>query len=101
MSHFTKIKTKLYNLDTLEKSLSDLNVKWTCETTEVRGYQGQKHSAELVIRQDNQHDVGFKWNGNEYELVADLMFWSQPYSVDKFFKPDSPTLCIQLYFASE
>ena len=84
MSHFTKIKTKLYNLNTLEKSLSDLNVKWTCETTEVRGYQGQKHSAELVIRQDNQHDVGFKWNGNEYELVADLMFWSQPYSVDKF-----------------
>ena len=84
MSHFTKIKTKLYNLDTLEKSLSDLNIKWTCETTEVRGYQGQKHSAELVIRQDNQHDVGFKWNGNEYELVADLMFWSQPYSVDKF-----------------
>jgi hypothetical protein len=28
--------------------------------------------------------VGFKWNGNEYELVTDLMFWKQPYSVDKF-----------------
>ena len=32
----------------------------------------------------NNHDIGFKWNNNEYELVADLMFWDQTYSVDKF-----------------
>ena len=84
MSHFTKIKTKLYNLDTLKKSLSDLNLEWSSNETEVRGYQGQKNSAELVIKQENNHDIGFKWNGKEYELVTDLMFWSQPYSVDKF-----------------
>ena len=42
------------------------------------------NSAELVILQDNQHDIGFKWNNNEYELVADFMFWDQTYSVDKF-----------------
>ena len=84
MSHFTKIKTKLYNLDTLKKSLSDLSLEWSSNEIEVRGYQGQKHSAELVIKQENNHDIGFKWNGKEYELVTDLMFWSQPYSVDKF-----------------
>jgi|TARA_B110000483_G_scaffold223945_1_gene282271 hypothetical protein len=84
MSHFTKIKTKLYNLDTLKKSLSDLSLEWSPNETEVRGYQGQKNSAELVIKQENNHDIGFKWNGKEYELVTDLMFWSQPYSVDKF-----------------
>jgi hypothetical protein len=84
MSHFTKIKTKLYNLDTLKKSLSDLSLEWSSNEIEVRGYQGQKHSAELVIKQENKHDIGFKWNGKEYELVTDLMFWSQPYSVDKF-----------------
>lgn len=84
MSHFTKIKTKLYNLETLKKSLSDLNIDWTAQTMTVRGYQNTTHEAELVIQQDNQHDIGFKWNGTEYELVTDLMFWSQSSSVDKF-----------------
>ena len=84
MSHFTKIKTKLYNLETLKKSLSDLNITWTVQTHTVRGYQNTTHEAELVIQQNNKHDIGFKWNGTEYELVTDLMFWSQDISVDKF-----------------
>ena len=84
MSHFTKIKTKLYDRLTIEKSLSDLNIQWDSETTKVRGYNNQEQSAEIVIRQNNNHDIGFKWNGNEYELVADLMFWDQKYSVNKF-----------------
>ena len=84
MSHFTKIKTKLYNLQTLQKSLSDLNIEWTVQTNQVRGYRNTKHDAELIIQQANNHDIGFKWNGTEYELVTDLMFWNQAVSVDKF-----------------
>lgn len=84
MSHFTKIKTKLYNLETLKKSLSDLNIDWTVQTNIIRGYQSSTHEAELVIKQKNKHDIGFKWNGKEYELVTDLMFWSQETSLDKF-----------------
>ena len=77
MSHFTKIKTKLYNLETLKKSLSDLNLKWEVGQEEIRGYRGQKHTAELIIEQSNNHDIGFKWNGSEYEFITDLMFWNQ------------------------
>ena len=84
MSHFTKIKTKLYDRSTIEKSLSDLNIDWEAGINTVRGYNNQEQSADIVIRQDNNHDIGFKWNGKEYELVTDLMFWKQPYSVDKF-----------------
>jgi|TARA_B110000444_G_scaffold259239_1_gene302372 hypothetical protein len=84
MSHFTKIKTKLYNLDILKTSLSDLNIAWTASSNTIKGYNNQKQTAEIVIKQNNNHDIGFKWNGNEYELVVDLMFWSQPYSVNKF-----------------
>ena len=84
MSHFTKIKTKLYDRTTLEKSLLDLNISWKAGVTKVRGFNNQEQTAELVIQQDNNHDIGFKWNGSEYELVADLMFWSQQYSVNKF-----------------
>ena len=84
MSHFTKIKTKLYNLEILKKSLTDLALETKFESKEINGYNNQKHVAVLVIEQSNGHDIGFAWNGNEYELVTDLMFWSQPYSVDKF-----------------
>lgn len=84
MSHFTKIKTRLSNIETIKESLTDLNIQWTSQKTSVRGYQNSKHEAELVIQQSNNHDIGFKWNGHEYELVTDLMFWSQDMSVDKF-----------------
>lgn len=84
MSHFTSIKTKLYDRETIEKSLSDLNIKWETEINKVRGYNNQEELAEIVIKQKNNHDIGFKWNGKEYELVTDLMFWDQKYSVNKF-----------------
>ena len=50
MSHFTKIKTKLYNLNILKKSLSDLKLEWTAENQEVRGYKGQKQQAEQGLQ---------------------------------------------------
>ena len=84
MSHFTKITTKLYDRATIEKSLADLNIEWETGCDKIRGYNNQEHEADIVILQYNKHDIGFKWNNNEYELVADLMFWDQPYSVDKF-----------------
>ena len=84
MSHFTKIKTKLYNLEILKRSLNDLELETELASKQIRGYKQQLHDAELVIKQSNNHDIGFAWNGSEYELVTDLMFWSQPYSIDKF-----------------
>ena len=84
MSHFTKIKTKLYDRLIIEKSLADLNIEWESGAEKIRGYNNQEHSADIVIPQKNNHDIGFKWNNKEYELVADLMFWDQTYSVDKF-----------------
>ena len=84
MSHFTKIKTKLYNLEILKRSLNDLELETELASKQIRGYKQQLHDAELVIKQSNNHDIGFAWNGNEYELVTDLMFWDQKYSVNKF-----------------
>ena len=84
MSHFSKIKTKLYDRNILKKSLSDLKLEWTEQNQQIVGYQKQTHDAEIIVKQSNKYDIGFKWNGVEYELVTDLMFWAQPYSVDKF-----------------
>jgi hypothetical protein len=84
MSHFSNIKTQIRNLDSLQAALKDLDVDWKVGPRAVRGYRGQSHTAELVIEQDNDYDIGFSWNGKEYELVADLQYWQQAWSVDGF-----------------
>lgn len=84
MSHFSQIKTQIRNLPALESALTDLELTWKPGPQKVRGYRGQNRTAELVVEQNNGYDLGFSWNGNEYELVADLDFWQQAWSVDRF-----------------
>jgi hypothetical protein len=84
MSHFSQIKTQIRNLTSLQSALSDLGMDWKTGPRDVRGYRGQTQSAEVVIEQNNGYDVGFSWNGHEYELVADLQFWNLDNSVDRF-----------------
>jgi hypothetical protein len=71
-------------LTLLQKSLQDLGVNWTTEINNVNGYKDQKQFANLVIKQSNNYDIGFSWNGFEYQLVTDLQFWQQPWSVELF-----------------
>lgn len=84
MSHFSQIKTQIRNLVSLQAALTDLGIDWKEGPCPVRGYRGQAVNAEIAIEQDNGYDIGFSWNGNEYELVADLQFWQQTSSVDMF-----------------
>ncbi|MBD1805281.1 DUF1257 domain-containing protein [Microcoleus sp. FACHB-SPT15] len=72
MSHFTTIKVQIKNGEILQQTLQELG--YTLEyNKKVRGYAGNKTNAEYVIRQDNGYDLGFRRNGETYELVAD--FW--------------------------
>ncbi len=84
MSHFSQIKTQIRNLTSLQAALTDLGIKWKAEPETVRGYRGQSREAAIAIEQENGYDVGFSWNGKEYELVADLQYWQQPLSVAGF-----------------
>ncbi len=84
MSHFSSIKTQIRDLNALKKALSDMQVDWKAGPHPVRGYKGDTRDAEVVIEQDNGYDVGFGWNGQEYELVADLQYWKQPLTVNRF-----------------
>lgn len=86
MSHFSSIKTQIRNLTSLKASLKDLGIEWKEGPSPVRGYQGQTSQAEIVISQPNNYDIGFSWNGQEYELVADLQYWQQPWTVDGFLQ---------------
>lgn len=86
MSHFSNIKTKIRNLDSLKAALNDLDVDWKDGPAIVRGYKGQTHQADIVVEQNNNYDFGFSWNGSEYDLVADLQYWQQPLTVDGFLR---------------
>ncbi|MGB3401460.1 MAG: DUF1257 domain-containing protein [Microcoleaceae cyanobacterium] len=84
MSHFSQVKTQIRNLTSLKAALSDLGIDWKSGSSPVRGYQGQTTTAEISIEQQNGYDIGFTWNGQEYELVSDLQFWQQAVPVDRF-----------------
>lgn len=86
MSHFSNIKTQIRNLTSLESALTDMGIEWKSGPATVRGYRGQTRNAEVVIEQKNNTDIGFSWNGKEYELVADLEYWQQDWSVDGFLR---------------
>ena len=86
MSHFSQIKTQIRNLESLKDALTELGIDWKPGSKEVRGYRGQTVPAEITIEQENGFDIGFKWNGAEYELVADLQYWQQNLSVDGFLR---------------
>lgn len=86
MSHFSQITTKIRNLDSLKLALNDLGTDWKAGPCDVRGYQGQTQTADVVIAQDNGYDIGFRRNPetSDYELVADLQYWRQPLTVEGF-----------------
>jgi hypothetical protein len=84
MSHFSQIKTQIRNLSSLQAALTDLGIAWKSGSEAIRGYRGKTQTAQIAIEQDNGYDIGFRWNGSEYELVADLQYWRQELTVDRF-----------------
>ena len=95
MSHFSYIKTRICDLKALQLALTDLDIPWKSGPNQVRGYRGQICTANIVIEQPNNYDIGFAWNGHEYALVADLQFWQQPLSVAGFLRQISQRYAYQ------
>lgn len=84
MSHFTHIKTRFQNLFYLEKALNRLNITYKEEKKIINDSDSKSYNINLVIPQLNGYPIEFSWNGQEYELVADMSFWEQLYPVENF-----------------
>ena len=84
MSHFTHMKTRFQNLFYLEKALNRLSIVNKQEKKVLNNYDSKLYNVNLVIAQSNGYDIEFSWNGQEYELVADMSFWEQPYPIESF-----------------
>jgi len=74
MSHFSEVKTNLKDRTILQKTLTEMG--FTIEENEagveVRGFMGEKQSAEFKILTRTHYDIGFRQgvDGN-YEVVGD------------------------------
>jgi hypothetical protein len=81
VSHFTKVATKINNLVALKQALEKLNLKYTEGNVEVRGWRGQKTTAELSINM-GKYDIGVvaQEDGN-YTMIAD--WWGIETTVGK------------------
>jgi hypothetical protein len=81
MSHFTTIKVQIKQGQILHQVLQELGYEVE-QNTKVRGYIGNTTQAEYVIRQKNGYDLGFRKQGENYELVAD--FWGAKINQQEF-----------------
>jgi hypothetical protein len=72
MSHFTKVQTKITDLDCLKEALDDLHCAYREGESRVRGWRGQWTEADLVIDTGGPYNIGFRQTGQgSYEVVAD------------------------------
>lgn len=84
MSHFTTIAVQIKDGEILHQVLQELGYRVE-QNAMVRGYQGDKTAADYVIRQSNKYDLGFRRQGDSFELIAD--FWGASIDQAKFLEP--------------
>ncbi|MEU8799593.1 DUF1257 domain-containing protein [Spirillospora sp. NPDC048819] len=72
MSHFTKVKTRLTDGETLRTALREMGHAVEPPGRGVRGFLGRRTDAEFKIRPTGgTHEIGFAPSDDGYELVAD------------------------------
>tara|TARA_B100000131_G_scaffold76325_1_gene72852 strand:- start:1664 stop:2041 length:378 start_codon:yes stop_codon:yes gene_type:complete len=84
MSHFSTIKTKITKKPALLEALELLqyNVEENVELENPLDHQHKKWQVDIAIG----NEIGFRWNGSEYELVADLQTWKDPIPPKRFIE---------------
>ena len=72
MSHFINIRTQTRERDHLVQALRDLHHRFQeGENLVVRGFAGGREHADIVVDNGSTYDIGFRRQGQEYEIVAD------------------------------
>ena len=91
MSHFSTIKTKLKDHDSLLKALQVLN--YDVEVNQKLENPADHQHEELEVHLAIGKDIGFRWNeaSSAYELVTDLQTWDKPIPVERFLNKVSQT----------
>lgn len=91
MSHFTSIETQIRDTAALREACRELGVE-VLEHTTARGYNGNTHQGDLVIRLRGPYDVALNLQDGRYGLTCD--WWDG--HVERELGPRCSTL-FQLY----
>lgn len=71
MSHFTRVKSRIFDRVALEHALQDLNYRIS-PISVINGWQGATRKADLVAKTSGPYDIGFVKNAEgSYDIVAD------------------------------
>lgn len=71
MSHFTRVRTQITDVERLKVVLTDLRHAHRDQTV-VRGYQGNSLQADVVVNPGGGFDIGFeKGADGAFQIVAD------------------------------
>jgi hypothetical protein len=84
MSHFSTIQVEIKDGALLQEVLEELGYRVE-RNASIRGYLWNRARADYVIRQKNGFDIGFRRNGDSYELVSDL--WGAQIDQQAFLDP--------------
>ena len=78
MSHFTTIKTEIFDLEILKETLSDLRIGFE-EGEKIQGFEGQREVVDIAVKLDGRFQMGFKYNRQKgcYELRGPKEFVHQ------------------------
>ena len=75
MSHFTTVETKIKDLSLLKRILKELNFVFEeakqGQQLTVKGYQGHKTEADMVIHVSKSYDIGVRVTNKGVRFVAD------------------------------
>ncbi|HDS15160.1 MAG TPA: DUF1257 domain-containing protein [Proteobacteria bacterium] len=80
MSHFTKIKSKIADKIFLKKAISDMELEYQEGKLKAKGWLWKKEKADLIIPTKSGYDIGFRFNGETFDVVAD---WDSIKDVDQ------------------
>ncbi len=80
MSHFTKLRTKITDKIFLKKAISDMELEYEEGKLKARGWLWKREKADLIIPTKSGYDIGFRFNGETYDIVAD---WDSIKDVDQ------------------
>nr|YP_009395717.1 hypothetical protein [Herposiphonia versicolor]ARW64697.1 hypothetical protein [Herposiphonia versicolor] len=80
MSHFSKIKTNINDLDNLTKTIKQLGFCYKLLHNDVSN-SNDVQVKNVMVYQSYQNDnqcplFNFSWSGDEYILIADVQLWS-------------------------
>lgn len=84
MSHLTQIKTNIIDSSALTNALTSLNINWEYGPTKITSFYGKNQTVDILIKQKNNFNMGFIKQNEEYQLVGDLQYWDNDYTVESF-----------------